>query len=74
LALQVTPLQTVSAAGRRHPADRVQHVQGPGDPAPLHPTAAGELEIALADQQVMPQVEGLVPGPSTTSAPGTDST
>jgi lysophospholipase L1-like esterase len=30
------------------------YVQGPGDPAPLHPTAAGELAIALADQQVLP--------------------
>jgi hypothetical protein len=40
------------------------YVQGPGDPAPLHPTAAGELAIALADQQVLPKVEGLVPAPS----------
>jgi lysophospholipase L1-like esterase len=40
------------------------YVQGPGDPAPLHPTAAGELAIALADQQALPQVEGLVPAPS----------
>ena len=30
------------------------YVQSPGDPAPLHPTAAGELAIALADQQVLP--------------------
>ena len=37
------------------------YVQGPGDRAPLHPTAAGELAIALADQQVLPKVEGLVP-------------
>jgi GDSL-like Lipase/Acylhydrolase family len=49
------------------------YVQAPGDPAPLHPTVAGELEIALADQQVLPKVEGLVPGPSTTSDDGTDS-
>jgi hypothetical protein len=42
------------------------YVQGPGDPAPLHPTAAGELAIALADQQVLPKVEGLVPAPSPT--------
>jgi hypothetical protein len=41
-------------------------VQGPGDPAPLHPTTAGELAIALADQQVLPKVEGLVPAPSPT--------
>ena len=40
------------------------YVQGPDDPAPLHPTAAGELAIALADQQVLPKVEGLVPAPS----------
>ncbi len=31
--------------------------------APLHPTATGELAIALADQQVLPEVEGLVPRP-----------
>jgi len=42
------------------------YVQGPGDPAPLHPTPAGELAIALADQQVLPKVEGLVPAPSAT--------
>jgi hypothetical protein len=36
------------------------YVQGAGDPAPLHPTAAGELAIALADQQALP---GLVPTP-----------
>ena len=42
------------------------YVQGPGDPAPLHPTATGELAIALADQQVLPKVEGLVPAPSPT--------
>jgi lysophospholipase L1-like esterase len=29
-------------------------VQGPSDPAPLHPNAAGELAIALADQQTFP--------------------
>ncbi len=50
------------------------YVQGPGDPAPLHPTVAGELEIALADQQVLPKVEGLVPGPSATATSGPDST
>jgi hypothetical protein len=42
------------------------YVQGPGDPAPLHPTAAGELAIALADQQALPKVENLVPAPSLT--------
>jgi hypothetical protein len=40
------------------------YVQGPGDPAPLHPTASGELAIALADQQALPAVEGLVPAPT----------
>jgi len=39
-------------------------VQGPGDPAPLHPTEDGELAIALADQQALPAVEKLVPAPS----------
>jgi hypothetical protein len=45
------------------------YVQGPGDPAPLHPNAAGELAIALADQQALPAVEGLLPGPAATSSP-----
>lgn len=40
------------------------YVQGPDDRAPLHPTAAGELAIALADQQALPKVQGLVPAPS----------
>ena len=44
------------------------YVQGPDDPAPLHPTAAGELAIALADQQALPKTEGLVPAPSPTPA------
>jgi uncharacterized membrane protein YbhN (UPF0104 family)/tRNA A-37 threonylcarbamoyl transferase component Bud32 len=48
------------------------YVQGPGDPAPLHPTTAGELAIALADQQALPKVEGLVPAPAATSSAGTD--
>jgi hypothetical protein len=47
------------------------YVQGPGDPAPLHPTAAGELAIALADQQALPTLEGLVPGPATSSSTST---
>jgi hypothetical protein len=42
------------------------YIQGPGDRAPLHPTAEGELAIALADQQALPKVEGLVPSPSPT--------
>ena len=44
------------------------YVQGPSDPAPLHPTAAGELAIALADQQALPKAEGLVPPPPSASA------
>jgi hypothetical protein len=28
-------------------------VQGPGDPAPLHPTASGQLAIALADEHAL---------------------
>jgi GDSL-like Lipase/Acylhydrolase family len=52
-------------------------VQGPTDPAPLHPTATGELAIALADQQVLPTLQGLAPAPTAsssagTSGPGTD--
>ena len=49
------------------------YVQGPSDPAPLHPNAAGELAIALADQQALPAAEGLLPGPAATSSPSTDS-
>ena len=49
------------------------YVQGPDDPAPLHPTATGELAIALADQQALPKLQGLVPAASAiTPAPGTD--
>jgi len=33
------------------------YVQGPQDRAPLHPTATGELAIALADQQELPKLE-----------------
>jgi GDSL-like Lipase/Acylhydrolase family len=50
------------------------YVQGPGDPAPLHPTAAGELAIALADQQALPDVENLVPAPAASPTGGTGST
>ena len=49
------------------------YVQGPGDPAPLHPTAAGELAIALADQQALPKAENLVPAPRRAPAARTDS-
>jgi hypothetical protein len=45
------------------------YVQGPGDPAPLHPTPSGELAIALADQQALPAIEHLVPAPSATAGP-----
>jgi GDSL-like Lipase/Acylhydrolase family len=45
-------------------------VQGPGDPAPLHPNATGELAIALADQQALPKLEGLVPAPAATPSAG----
>jgi GDSL-like Lipase/Acylhydrolase family len=47
------------------------YVQGPSDPAPLHPNAAGELAIALADQQALPAAEGL--SPAATPSPSTDS-
>jgi hypothetical protein len=47
-------------------------VQGPGDPAPLHPTVTGELAIALADQQVLPTLQGLTPASAITPAAGTD--
>jgi len=44
-------------------------VQGPSDPAPLHPNAAGELAIALADQQAFPLLSPVpVPVPSATSS------
>ena len=46
-------------------------VQGPGDAAPLHPTATGELAIALADQQELPKLAGLVPTPAASSSAGT---
>jgi GDSL-like Lipase/Acylhydrolase family len=49
------------------------YVQGPGDPAPLHPTAAGELVMALADQQALPGVEDLVPAASATPTATTSS-
>jgi hypothetical protein len=41
------------------------YVQGPGDPAPLHPSAAGQLAIALADQEALPE---LTPSPVITPA------
>lgn len=42
------------------------YVQGPGDPAPLHPNAAGDLAIALADEQALPTLN---PAPVTVSTP-----
>ncbi|HWG02474.1 MAG TPA: GDSL-type esterase/lipase family protein [Trebonia sp.] len=42
------------------------YVQGPGDPAPLHPNAAGELAIALADEQALP---ALTPAPVVLPSP-----
>src|SRR5215468_211608 len=50
------------------------YVQGPGDPAPLHPNAAGELAIALADEQAMPDLTPTplvlpTPSPSTSATP-----
>jgi GDSL-like lipase/acylhydrolase family protein len=42
------------------------YVQGPADRAPLHPNVAGQLAIALADQQALP---GLLPSPVATPAP-----
>ena len=47
--------------------DPDSYVQGLRDPAPFHPTAAGELAIALADEQALRQ------GPATpfgSPAPG----
>jgi len=42
------------------------YVQGATDPAPFHPTAAGQLAIALADQQALP---GLTPSPIVVPSP-----
>lgn len=42
-------------------------VQNSADKAPLHPTAAGELAIALADQQALTGLRQ--PAPATSSAP-----
>jgi lysophospholipase L1-like esterase len=52
----------------------VPWVQGPSDPAPLHPNAAGELAIALADEQALPLLSPPPvllpsPSPSPTSSP-----
>jgi lysophospholipase L1-like esterase len=42
------------------------YVQGPGDRAPMHPNLAGQLAIALADEQALP---GLSPSPVATPTP-----
>ncbi|MFC1401628.1 MULTISPECIES: SGNH/GDSL hydrolase family protein [Streptacidiphilus] len=44
-------------------------VQGPDANAPLHPTAAGELAIALADQQALTRAAQATPSPSTSATP-----
>jgi lysophospholipase L1-like esterase len=47
-------------------------VQGPGDPAPLHPNAAGDLAIALTDQQAFPLLSPspvVLPSPSPSASP-----
>ncbi|MEY9842707.1 lysophospholipase L1-like esterase [Streptacidiphilus sp. EB103A] len=45
-------------------------VQGPDANAPLHPTAAGELAIALADQQALTRAaQTATPSPSTSATP-----
>jgi hypothetical protein len=55
----------------------VPWVQGPSDPAPLHPNAAGELAVALADEQAFPllspppvQLPAASPSPTTSPALG----
>lgn len=50
------------------------YVQGPGDPAPMHPDAAGELAIALADEQALPMLSPSpvvlpTPSPSVSATP-----
>jgi hypothetical protein len=52
----------------------VPWVQGPSDRAPMHPNAAGELAIALADQQAFPLLSPAPvilpsPSPSPTATP-----
>ena len=45
-------------------------VQGPTDPAPMHPNASGELAIALADQQAFSALSpSPVPLPSSSPSP-----
>ena len=42
--------------------DANPYVQGVGSPAPFHPTAAGELAIALADEQALQACPGTPSG------------
>jgi len=50
--------------------DAGSYVQGVNDPAPFHPTGAGELAIALADEQALQQAETNPGGtPSGSAAP-----
>jgi lysophospholipase L1-like esterase len=44
--------------------DANPYVQGVGSPAPFHPTAAGELAIALADEQALQAAPGASGSPS----------
>jgi hypothetical protein len=46
-------------------------VQGPADQAPLHPNASGELAIALADEQALPNLSPspvVLPTPSASAS------
>jgi lysophospholipase L1-like esterase len=43
------------------------YVQGPNGGAPMHPTAAGELAIALADEQALARPRPPTPSPGTNS-------
>jgi GDSL-like Lipase/Acylhydrolase family len=48
------------------------YVQGPGDRAPMHPNVAGQLAIALADQEALPKLSPSpvpTPTPTPTSSP-----
>ncbi|HEX3752588.1 MAG TPA: SGNH/GDSL hydrolase family protein, partial [Streptosporangiaceae bacterium] len=54
--------------------DANPYVQGVGSPAPFHPTAAGELAIALADEQALRAAPGTPSGsPSPVLPPGSPS-
>jgi lysophospholipase L1-like esterase len=52
--------------------DANPYVQGVGSPAPFHPTAAGELAIALADEQALQTAPG-TPSGSSSDVPATPS-